>query len=162
MRGKYLYFAAGILLGGTLFSGGTAYAAGLIAEPSSQTFYVDGQQVQLQAYAIGGNNYVKLRDVGQAVNFNVSYDAATNSVQIATDEPYSEDTPAPSVTTPTTPLAPAQSSYTIRRWRTSGRRTAREADAPIRWCPRKIMGQSKSCWAVWTGTFGTTTMYRRI
>ena len=88
-------------------------SAGLIAEPSSQTFYVDGQQVQLQAYAIGGNNYVKLRDVGQAVNFNVSYDAATNSVQIATDEPYSEDTPAPSVTTPTTPLAPAQSSYTI-------------------------------------------------
>lgn len=113
MRGKYLYFAAGILLGGTLFSGGTAYAAGLMAEPSSQTFYVDGQQVQLQAYAIGGNNYVKLRDVGQAVNFNVSYDAATNSVQIATDEPYSEDTPAPAVTTPAITPPPAQSSYTI-------------------------------------------------
>ena len=97
-------------MGAALFSGGTAYAAGLMAEPSSQTFYVDGQQIQLQAYAIGGNNYVKLRDVGQAVNFNVSYDAATNSVQINTNEPYSED--APAVTAPSTP-APAQSSYTI-------------------------------------------------
>ena len=107
MRGKYIYFVAGILLGGALFGGGTAYAAGLLAEPSNQTFYVDGQQVQLQAYAIGGNNYVKLRDVGQAVNFNVTYDAATNSVQIVTSEPYSEDAPAPAVT------APAQSGYTI-------------------------------------------------
>ena len=111
MRGKYVYFAAGILLGGALFSGGTAYAAGLMAEPSSQTFYVDGQQIQLQAYAIGGNNYVKLRDVGQAVNFNVTYDGATNSVHIATDEPYSED--APAVTAPATTPPPAQSSYTI-------------------------------------------------
>lgn len=51
-------------------------------------------------------------DVGQAVNFNVTYDAATNSVQIATNEPYSEDAPAPAVTAPA-PSAPAQSSYTI-------------------------------------------------
>ena len=40
----------------------------------------------------------------------MSYDAATNSVQINTNEPYSED--APAVTAPSTP-APAQSSYTI-------------------------------------------------
>ena len=98
-------FVAGMLMGAALFGGGTAYAAGLMAEPSSQTFFVDGKQVYLQAYAIGGNNYVKLRDVGQAVNFNVTYDGATNSVQIATNEPYSEDTPAPAVTAP--------ASYTI-------------------------------------------------
>ena len=98
MKGKHIEFVVGIAVGAALFGGGTAYAAGLLAEPSSQTFYVDGQQVQLQAYAIGGNNYVKLRDVGQAVNFNVTYDAATNSVQIATNEPYSEDAPAPAVT----------------------------------------------------------------
>lgn len=112
MKGKHIEFVVGIAVGAALFGGGTAYAAGLLAEPSSQTFYVDGQQVQLQAYAIGGNNYVKLRDVGQAVNFNVTYDAATNSVQIATNEPYSEDAPAPAVTAPA-PSAPAQSSYTI-------------------------------------------------
>ena len=51
-----LYFTAGLLVGMTLFGGGTAYAAGLMAEVSSQTFYVDGQRVYLQAYAIGGNN----------------------------------------------------------------------------------------------------------
>ncbi len=112
MRKGYFQFVAGIIIGGALFSGGTAYAAGLMAEPSSQTFFVDGQQVQLQAYAIGGSNYVKLRDVGMAVNFNVTYDAATNSVQIASGEPYSEDTPAPAAPAPTPP-APAQSSYTI-------------------------------------------------
>ena len=106
-----LTFLMGMLMGAALFGGGTAYAAGLMAEPSTQTFYVDGQQVYLQAYAIGGNNYVKLRDVGQAVNFNVTYDGATNSVQIATNEPYSED--APAVTAPTTPAAPAPSAYTI-------------------------------------------------
>ena len=106
-----LYFTTGLLVGMALFGGGTAYAAGLMAEASSQTFYVDGQQVYLQAYVIGGNNYVKLRDVGQAVNFNVTYDAATNSVQIATGEPYSEDTP-PTATAPTPP-APDTSGYTI-------------------------------------------------
>lgn len=107
-----LTFFAGMLMGAALFGGGTAYAAGLMAEPSSQTFFVDGRQVYLQAYAIGGNNYVKLRDVGQAVNFNVTYDGATNSVQIATDEPYSDDAPAPAVTVPST-QAPEPSSYTI-------------------------------------------------
>ena len=68
-----LYFASGLLVGMALFGGGTAYAAGLMASPSSQTFYVAGQQVYLQAYAIGGNNYVKLRDIGQAVDFGVTY-----------------------------------------------------------------------------------------
>ena len=110
---RALYFVSGLLIGTALFGGGTAFAASyLTAEPSTQTFYVDGQQVYLQAYAIGGNNYVKLRDVGQAVNFNVTYDGATNSVQIATNEPYSEDTPAPTVTAPTA-SAPAPSAYTI-------------------------------------------------
>lgn len=110
---KVFHFVTGIFVGAALFSGGTALAAGLTAEPSSQTFYVDGRQVYLQAYAIGGSNYVKLRDVGQAVNFHVTYDGATNSVQIATDEPYNEDTPAATVTPP--PAAPSaeQASFTI-------------------------------------------------
>ncbi len=82
MRGKYVPFTAGIIVGGVLFSGGTALAAGLMAEPSSQTFYVDGSKVQLEAYAINGNNYVKLRDIGEAVGFHVSYDGSTNSVYI--------------------------------------------------------------------------------
>ncbi len=63
-------------------------AASLMANPSSQQFYLDGQRVNLQAYEINGNNYVKLRDIGQAVDFGVTYDAAANSVHISPDSPY--------------------------------------------------------------------------
>ena len=104
-------FIAGMLMGAALFGGGTAYAAGLMAEPSSQTFYVDGRQVQLQAYAIGGSNYVKLRDVGQTVGFNVYWDGA---VYIDTTAPYTGTAPAGQTSAPATTPAPAQSGYTIR------------------------------------------------
>ncbi len=36
----------------------------------------------MTAYNIGGNNYVKLRDISRAVDFGVTYDATTNSVYI--------------------------------------------------------------------------------
>ncbi|MEG0755851.1 MAG: transglutaminase domain-containing protein, partial [Oscillospiraceae bacterium] len=45
-----------------------------------------------------GNNYVKLRDVGRAVDFGVTYDGASNSVHIDPNAPYTEETPT---TTPT-------------------------------------------------------------
>lgn len=51
-------------------------------------FLVDGQEVQLQAYAINGNNYLKLRDIGEAVGFNVYWDAEQHCVQIESDAPY--------------------------------------------------------------------------
>lgn len=110
---KRFQFLTGFLCGALLFCAFptvASAASNIMAAISNQPVYVDGQRVYMTAYQIGGNNYVKLRDVGQAVNFNVSYDAATNSVQINTNEPYSED--APAVTAPSTP-APAQSSYTI-------------------------------------------------
>ncbi len=44
----------GMLLGAALLGGGTALAANLIGEPSSQTFYVDGEKVNIEAYNIGG------------------------------------------------------------------------------------------------------------
>lgn len=72
MKGKYLHFAAGLMVGAALFGGGTALAAGILAEPSEQTFYLDDRQIQLEAYAIAGHNYVQLRDVGRAVGFNVT------------------------------------------------------------------------------------------
>ena len=42
------------------------------------------------AYNIGGNNYFKLRDLGQALGFNVTWDDATRTVSILTDQDYSE------------------------------------------------------------------------
>ena len=78
-------FALGILCGAMLFSGATAVAAGVSAEPTWQNIYVDGKQVSMTAYNIAGNNYVRLRDIGQQVGFNVYWQ---DGVQIDTDAPY--------------------------------------------------------------------------
>ena len=78
-------FALGILCGAMLFSGATAATAGITAEPTWQNIYVDGKQVSMTAYNITGSNYVKLRDIGQQVGFNVYW---ADGVQIDTDAPY--------------------------------------------------------------------------
>lgn len=88
MKGKHIEFALGVVVGAVLFGGSVAYGAGILAERSYQPIYVDGQQVSLEAYAINGHNYVKLRDVGQAVGFEVYWDNATGSVQMVSDQPY--------------------------------------------------------------------------
>lgn len=111
---RTLYFAAGLLVGAALFGGGVAYAAGITAERNTQPIYIDGASVQLEAYSIGGNNYVKLRDIGEAVGFNVYWDGA---VYIETDAPYTGVGPA-SQTTPQIPAVtpstqPTPSEYTI-------------------------------------------------
>ena len=63
-------FAAGfltcLLLAGVTT---TAYAAGIVAERSTNRIVVDGKEVQMEAYVINGNNYVKLRDIGEQVGF---------------------------------------------------------------------------------------------
>ena len=56
-------FALGILCGAMLFSGATAVAAGITAEPTWQNIYVDGEQVSMTAYNIAGNNYMVRREV---------------------------------------------------------------------------------------------------
>ena len=78
----------GMVLGASLVGGA---AAGIVAEPTWQNIYVDGQQVSMTAYNIAGNNYVKLRDIGQQVGFNVYWD---NGVQIDSDAPYTGIAPA--------------------------------------------------------------------
>ena len=46
----------------------------------------------------GGSNYVRLRDIGRAVDFGVTYDAATNTVYIDSTQPYQAETAQPTVT----------------------------------------------------------------
>ena len=75
-------FAMGILYGAMLFGGATAVAAGVTAEPTWQNIYVDGKQVSMTAYNIADSNYVKLRDIGKEVGFNVYW---RDGVQIDTD-----------------------------------------------------------------------------
>lgn len=120
MKGKTLSFAVGFTAAALLFGGGSALAATVLtATPSAQTFYVDGQKVALEAYAIEGRNYVQLRDIGRAVDFGVAYDGATNSVQIDSAAPYVEEV-KPSATPAPTP-APA-----------GGVITVPQSDAPFR------------------------------
>ena len=86
------------------------------ASPTTQTFYVDGRQVQFEAYEIHGNNFVKLRDIGRIVDFGVTYDGATNTVHIAPDSPYIEEVTPPAPATPAPSVTPAPTttgSYTI-------------------------------------------------
>ena len=86
-------FIAGLLVGTMLFGGSVAYAAGVVAELSSHRFFVDGQEVKMTAYAINGNNYVMLRDIGKAVGFNVHWDSTNGCVQIESDKPYTGTAP---------------------------------------------------------------------
>ena len=89
---KIGYILAGVLIGGVLLNGNAINAAaGLMAQPSAQKFYVDGERVQMEAYSINGSNYVKLRDVGRLVGFNVTWDAESNSAMIDTGIPYEDD-----------------------------------------------------------------------
>ena len=101
LRRKEIALVAAGILAGIAVSGPAAQAvAGLMANPSSQKFYLDGQRISLTAYEIGGSNYVKLRDIGQAVDFGVTYDAATNTVTISPDKSYEPEVTAPTSTAP--------------------------------------------------------------
>ena len=80
-------FLTGLLIGAMLFGGTVAYAAGVVAELSNHRFFVDGREVKMTAYGINGNNYVMLRDIGQAVGFNVYWDSVNHCVQIESDKP---------------------------------------------------------------------------
>ena len=90
------------ILAGLALSGPAAQAAEavLTARPTSQTFYVYGQQVQFEAYEIHGNNFVKLRDIGRIVDFGVTYDGAINTVHLDPNAPYVEEVTLPVQTTP--------------------------------------------------------------
>ena len=80
------------ILAGLALSGPAAQAATTVtATFSNQPIYVDGQRIQMEVYSIHGNNFVKLRDIGRAVDFGVIYDAATNSVHIDSTQSYQEE-----------------------------------------------------------------------
>ena len=72
----------------------TAYAAGIVAERSTHRVFVDGREVQMEAYRIKGNNYVKLRDIGEQVGFNVYWDSVNGCVQVESGKPYTGKAPA--------------------------------------------------------------------
>lgn len=66
----------------------TAYAAGIVAERSHHRIVVDGKEAQMEAYVINGSNYVRLRDIGKAVGFEVYWDGDAKCVQVESGKPY--------------------------------------------------------------------------
>ena len=97
-----LLVLAGILAGVTLTSGAQAAAARLTATRSNCAVYIDGQRTELTAYVINDENYVRLRDIGAKVGFNVYW---VGTVQIESDKPYTgvapgESKPSGTVTLP--------------------------------------------------------------
>lgn len=78
---------------GILMTFACATFQGVMATPSSSAIYVDSREVSLTAYTIEGNNYFKLRDVAEVLSgtpkqFDLVWDAATNSIQIITGQAY--------------------------------------------------------------------------
>ncbi|MDF2921162.1 MAG: hypothetical protein K0R57_76 [Paenibacillaceae bacterium] len=61
------------------------------AELTDSKIYLDGKEVQLTAYNIDGNNYFKLRDVGKAFNFGMTWDGQANMIVIDTNSGYKDE-----------------------------------------------------------------------
>jgi len=61
------------------------------AKLSTSTIYFNGTPVEVTAYTINGNNYVKLRDIAAMVNFEVYYDSETKAIHIYTWHFYYPD-----------------------------------------------------------------------
>lgn len=58
------------------------------ASANTAKIYLDGEAVEMKAYNIGGNTYFKLRDLGQVLDFNVAWNAATQTVTLDTSQGY--------------------------------------------------------------------------
>ena len=70
-----------------------ALGAGETATPSPTKFLVNGKSVTVDAYAINGNNYIKIRDMayiinGTAKSFEVTWDGAKNAINLKSKTPY--------------------------------------------------------------------------
>lgn len=103
-RGKELTMLAAGVVAGILLAPTAVQAAAevLSAVRSTYPIYVDGQQADMEAYAINGNTYVKLRDIGASVGFNVYWQ---DGVQVDTTAPYTGEAAAAAVTD-STPYIP--------------------------------------------------------
>lgn len=52
---------------------------------SNAKVYINGKEAHLTAYLIDGNNYFKLRDIGNAIDFDVAYDEMAKAIIINTE-----------------------------------------------------------------------------
>ena len=99
-HGKNIFLLLAGLLIGSVFVNPVVDAAmeKITGQRSEQEIYVDGQRVEMEAYIIRDNNYVKLRDIGKALDFNVYWDG---TVQMNSKAPYTGEAPVNQETTQT-------------------------------------------------------------
>ena len=86
----------GLVLGLTLSAPAAQAVESLKATLSTNRILVDGQETHMTAYTIGGSNYVRLRDIGKAVGFEVYWDSDAKCVQIESEKPYTGEAPVTS------------------------------------------------------------------
>jgi|GEM_PF-4283911 len=89
MKRRILFLALTL----TLCLGLSTPAFALAAVPTSSTVLIDGEARIFEAYTIDGYNYFKLRDLAYAFSgtekqFAVSWDAASNAIQLTSGQPY--------------------------------------------------------------------------
>lgn len=77
-------------IGGEMEPGTTTEMEGVI---NRDPILYNGEEIELLAYNIGGNNYFKLRDVAERLDFGVSWDPQSRTVEINTDNSYVEEIP---------------------------------------------------------------------
>lgn len=84
----------GLTGGGSIsFGPGGITSVGTMAKPSTNKFMVEGKQVSINSYLIGGNNYVKLRDIAQAINntsknFEITWNGKLNAIEMKSKTRY--------------------------------------------------------------------------
>jgi len=70
------------VVGGELVEGDGVTRIGKLSKPK---IYLNDIDISLTGYVINGSNYFKLRELGHFLKFDVSWDGASNSVQINTN-----------------------------------------------------------------------------
>jgi len=76
------------VIGGELQGKGAGHKK---AVSTASVIYLDGIEIKLTAYNIENNNYFKLRDIGEAFDFSVVWDAKSNTVIIDTTKGYTPE-----------------------------------------------------------------------
>ncbi|MDR1194658.1 MAG: leucine-rich repeat protein [Peptococcaceae bacterium] len=69
-------------------TGKEAAAGNKTSTPADGKIYIDGVEARFTAYNIDGNNYFRLRDIGQALDFNVAWDGGSDTIAIDTGKGY--------------------------------------------------------------------------
>ena len=62
-----------------------------LAKMCNATVCKNGEYIYPKAFLIGGNNYFKLRDLGELFDFDVSWDGENNCITVETNKSYTAD-----------------------------------------------------------------------